>query len=67
MKDLSMAGPAARAVGLNAHTLYKLARRNLVPCYRAGRALRFDVDEIREWMRQQAQQEGGTDELANQE
>lgn len=65
MAELTAAGLAAKALGLDRHTLYRLASRHLIPHYRAGRALRFDVEELRGWMRQQAQREGGSDELAN--
>lgn len=46
---------AARALGLNKHFLYKLAATGRVPCYRAGRALRFSIPELLEWMRSEAQ------------
>ena len=54
MAELVKADPCARATGLNKHTLYKLAAVGSIPCYRAGRALRFDIAELREWMRTQA-------------
>jgi len=44
---------AAQAVGLSQFFLYRNA--NHIPAaYRAGRALRWDVSELKEWMRQQA-------------
>lgn len=47
---------AARAIGVNRHFLYKIAAAGRgVPCYRAGRALRFSIPELREWMRQEAE------------
>ena len=54
MTELVMADLAAKAVGCNRSTLYKAAQRGQVPCYRMGRALRFDVEELRAWMRTQA-------------
>lgn len=45
---------AAKAVGLNKWTLYRLASKGAIPCYRAGKALRLDPIELREWMRNQA-------------
>lgn len=59
MGQLVEAKEAARATGLNLYTIYKMASKGFMPVYRAGRALRFDVDEVRAWMKQQATQ--GTD------
>jgi excisionase family DNA binding protein len=53
--ELVKAGEAARAVGLSLHYLYRLARAGVAPYYRAGRSMRFDVAELREWMRHQAE------------
>ncbi len=52
--ELVKAGKAAKALGLNAYFIYKLASRGQIPCYRAGRALRFSIPELREWMKSQA-------------
>ena len=54
MSDLMKIDAAARAVGLNRHTLYKAVAKGLLQPYRCGRALRFDLDELRSWMREQA-------------
>jgi excisionase family DNA binding protein len=54
MADLVDVDSIARAVNLNKFTIYRLAQQHKVPCYRAGRALRFDVEEVRDWMRGQA-------------
>lgn len=44
---------AARAVGLSTFFLYR--RAHLLPAvYRAGRVLRWDVDALRKWMRDEA-------------
>jgi excisionase family DNA binding protein len=58
-KNLEKAKCAARAVGLTPSTLYRAAERGEVPCYRLGRAVRFDVEELRQWMRDQAKQNAG--------
>ncbi len=52
--ELVKAELAAKAVGLDRYFLYRLAARGLVPCYRAGRAVRFSIPELRQWMREQA-------------
>ena len=54
MGQLVEAKEAARATGLNLYTFYIMASKGVMPVYRAGRALRFDVDELRAWMKQQA-------------
>jgi predicted DNA-binding transcriptional regulator AlpA len=44
---------AARAVGINPFFLYR--RVHQIPAvYRAGRVLRWDVEALKEWMREQA-------------
>ena len=44
---------AAKTVGLSPYFLYRNA--NHIPAaHRAGRALRWDVDALRKWMRQEA-------------
>ena len=53
MAELVDVDSTARAVKLNKYTLYRLAQQHKIPCYRAGRALRFDVDEVRAWMKDQ--------------
>ena len=42
---------AAKATGLNRYFLYRLAAQGRIPCYRAGRALRFSIPELLEWMK----------------
>lgn len=37
---------------LSREFVYKAATKGTLPCYRFGRALRFDPNEVREWMRQ---------------
>ena len=53
--QLEKVDAAAKATGLNRFTLYKLAKRGILPHYKAGRAIRFDVEEVKNWMREQAQ------------
>jgi len=53
-EELQKAKPAAKAIGCSASALYRKAKRGEAPCYRFGKALRFDVTELRLWMREQA-------------
>ena len=53
--DLVNAELAARATGLNKFFIYKLAAAGKLPSYRAGRALRFSIPELRDWMRHEAE------------
>lgn len=55
-RNLEKAKSAAPAIGVKPSTLYRAAERGEVPCYRLGRAVRFDVEELRRWMRDQAKQ-----------
>ena len=52
--DLVIAEEAAKAIGLNKYFVYRLAGSGQIPCYRAGRAIRFSIAELRDWMRGQA-------------
>jgi len=45
---------AAKLAGLSPWFLYRNSR-SIPACYRAGRALRWDIQELKEWMRRQAQ------------
>lgn len=54
MSDLVKVEEAAKALGFSKPYLYKSAAAGAIPCHRAGRAIRFDVDEVRAWMKQQA-------------
>ncbi len=56
-------GLASKATGLNRHYLYRLAARNKVPHYRAGKAVRFCIPEVLEWMKNQAQQKASNGEV----
>ena len=54
MAELVNVTAAAKALAVSKFTIYKaVAKGTLIP-YRFGRALRFDVDELRFWMRDQA-------------
>ncbi len=44
---------AARALGISATWLYR-HRAKIVGSHRAGRMLRWDIEAIRKWMRQEA-------------
>ncbi len=65
MKDTSlvMVDVASKATGLNRHYLYRLAAQNKVPHYRAGKAVRFCIPELLEWMKNQAQTKAGNGEF----
>ena len=55
-KELVMVDLASKATRLNRHYLYRLAAQNKIPHYRAGKAVRFCIPELLEWMKNQAQQ-----------
>tara|TARA_Y100000310_G_scaffold331632_1_gene405528 strand:- start:588 stop:1085 length:498 start_codon:yes stop_codon:yes gene_type:complete len=40
----------AEYLGLSSSTVYKMAADSEIPCYKLGRNLIFDLDEIDEWM-----------------
>lgn len=54
MSNLVSVDEAASATGLSKTKLYKSAKAGKAPHYRCGRAVRFDIEELRHWMRQQA-------------
>jgi excisionase family DNA binding protein len=54
---LTDAKVTALGLGVSRFTLYRLAAARKIPTYRCGKAIRFDMEEIREWMRQQATKE----------
>lgn len=54
VKALVKARLAGEAIGMSPVKLYRAAERGEVPCYRMGRSVRFDVAELRQWMRDQA-------------
>jgi len=51
--NLANAKNIAHLVGLSKFTLYKLAKRNEIPHYRCGKAIRFDVNEVKAWMKKE--------------
>jgi len=55
------ADEAARLLGVNKHTLYRWAREGTVPCIRIGKAVRFRVATLLEWMEQQERQSATKD------
>jgi len=55
MADLVTVQAAAKALGLSASFLNKQVAREDVPHHRAGRAVRFDSDELKDWMKRQAE------------
>ena len=54
METLVDANKAARILGLSKQTLYKHFEEGRLPAYKLGKALRFDVDELKEFMRKAA-------------
>ncbi len=56
MSDLVKIATAAKAVGLSKFTLYKAVSSGRLKPYRQGRALRFDIQELRDWMKEQAEE-----------
>lgn len=49
--NLVQAKDLAHAVALSRFTLYKLAKSNEIPHYRCGKAIRFDINEVKTWMK----------------
>ena len=45
---------ASKATGLSRNYLYRLSAAGKIPYFKAGKALRFDIVELKEWMREQA-------------
>jgi len=45
---------ASKAIGLSRNYLYRLSAEGKIPYFKAGKALRFDIAELKEWMREQA-------------
>lgn len=56
--ELVKAESAAKATGLNRYFLYKAAAKRLLPHYRMGRAIRFSIPEVLDWMRCEANRKG---------
>ena len=54
MAELITANQVASELGLSRYTVYKMANSGVMPCYRLGRAVRFDLQEVRAWTRQQS-------------
>ena len=44
---------ASSITGYLVYCLYHLASTGTMPCVKRGRTLRFDADELKQWMRQQ--------------
>lgn len=47
---------AAEAIGVSTRTLRRLRRRGL-PAYRLGRGVRYDLEEVRIWAREESARE----------
>ena len=48
---LAKAAETAKVTGLSKFFLYRLTAQGKIPFYRAGRAIRFNVDEVLAWMK----------------
>jgi putative molybdopterin biosynthesis protein len=44
---------------LSRSQIYELARAGDLPCYKIGRSVRFDLDEIEEWLKSKRWPRGG--------
>jgi len=60
MNKLLRAREAAQSLGLSQQTLYKHFEEGKIPGYRMGKALRFDVGELKNLMRRPAENETQT-------
>jgi len=49
---------AANILGLNPQTIYRHYQEGKLPAYRFGKALRFDMKELKEFMRESANSSG---------
>lgn len=49
-KPLLTVNELCRLLGISPRWIHERTRRREIPCYRFGTALRFDLDEIRQWM-----------------
>ena len=56
MNQLANTRSAAKAVGLSPWFLYRNAKQ-IPASFRAGRALRWDIEALKAWMRQQAERQ----------
>ncbi|MFA7265450.1 MAG: helix-turn-helix domain-containing protein [Candidatus Nanopelagicales bacterium] len=48
--------PIEALLGLPRSTVYALARQNVLPSFRIGRAVRFRVSEVKAWLAEQQNQ-----------
>jgi len=62
MENLIDAKKAAALLGVCSQTIYKKFEGGELPGYRLGKALRFDVDELKEFMRRSANSSRKTNE-----
>lgn len=52
--ELENASGISRMAKMTPRRVLQLAREGKMPCYRAGRQVRFNVVEVLDWMKQQA-------------
>lgn len=51
MRPLFPIKTAAAYLGFSEKTLYRLVRKGAIPHTRVGRAIRFDINTLQEWIR----------------
>ena len=52
-EELDKIDSVVRVTKLNRYFIYREAAAGRIPCYRAGKAVRFNIPEVLAWMRQQ--------------
>lgn len=50
MNRLLTAREVADILGMREHAVYRLAREGIIPVVHVGRFLRFDPDQLQEWI-----------------
>lgn len=51
--NLVKIGVASQLTGYSVNYLYHLANKGTIPCIRRGRSLRFDINQLHDWMNKQ--------------
>lgn len=63
MSQLINVSKAAAALSISRNFLYRAAERGDAPSYRFGKALRFDLEELKNWSRTQMKTRPSKDAL----
>jgi len=53
---------AAKALGISERLLWEWTNKGVVPHVRLGKVILYPVDSLREWLKEQAQTAGNSDE-----